>query len=70
MRRLSDLAVPHVADWCIIDMLGADGRLERLAVAHADPEKAAKASWFEERFPPIRKRRTVRRRSFVPGRPS
>jgi signal transduction histidine kinase len=52
MRRLSDLAVPHVADWCIIDMLGADGRLERLAVAHADPEKAAKASWFEERFPP------------------
>ncbi|HEY3050997.1 MAG TPA: hypothetical protein VGJ40_04670 [Gaiellaceae bacterium] len=52
MRRLTDLAVPHVADWCVIGMLGADGRLERFAVAHADPEKVAKASWFEERFPP------------------
>jgi signal transduction histidine kinase len=52
LRRLSELAVPHVADWCVIDMLSADGTLERLAVSHADPEKAAKASWFVERFPP------------------
>jgi signal transduction histidine kinase len=52
LRRLSDLAVPHVADWCIVDMLGVDGTLDRLAATHADPEKAAKADWFVERFPP------------------
>ena len=52
LRRLSALAVPHVADWCIIDMLSPDGTLQRLAVSHDDPEKAAKAAWFVERFPP------------------
>jgi signal transduction histidine kinase/GAF domain-containing protein len=52
LQRLSALAVPHLADWCIVDMVGADGRLERLAVAHANPEFVAAAEEFQQRFPP------------------
>ena len=33
------LAVPRLADWCAVDVMDADGRLHRLAIAHADPAK-------------------------------
>ena len=33
------LSVPRLADWCAIDLVDADGRLRRLAIAHADPAK-------------------------------
>jgi two-component system, cell cycle sensor histidine kinase and response regulator CckA len=33
------LAVPRLADWCAVDILEADGRLRRLAIAHTDPAK-------------------------------
>ena len=39
-RRLAELAVPSLADWCAIDV-ERDGRLSRVAVAHPDPEKLA-----------------------------
>ncbi len=52
LQRLSVLAVPYLGDWCIIDMVGLDGRLERVAVAHTDPKLPAKAYEFQERFPP------------------
>jgi PAS domain S-box-containing protein len=37
LRRLAELSVPTLADWCLVDMLDADGRLSNLAIAHADP---------------------------------
>ncbi len=33
------LAVPRLADWCAVDIIDADGRLRRLAIAHTDPAK-------------------------------
>ncbi len=33
------LAVPRLADWCAVDVVDTDGRLRRLAIAHADPAK-------------------------------
>jgi two-component system, cell cycle sensor histidine kinase and response regulator CckA len=33
------LAVPRLADWCAVDVIDADGRLRRLAIAHTDPAK-------------------------------
>jgi PAS domain S-box-containing protein len=45
LARLVELAVPTLADWCAIDMVGPDGRLERLVVAHQDPERTR---WAEE----------------------
>ena len=33
LSRLAGLAVPDFADWCAVDLVGADGAVERLAVA-------------------------------------
>ena len=46
------LVVPHMADWFAIDLLDAQGRAERLAVAHVDPSKVAFAREVWERLPP------------------
>jgi GAF domain-containing protein len=39
LRRATRLLVPDLADWCLIDIVEEDGRVNQLAVAHADPEK-------------------------------
>jgi len=38
------LAVPRLADWCAVDIVDAEGRLHRLAIAHVDPAKV-EAVW-------------------------
>jgi PAS domain S-box-containing protein len=52
LRRLAQLCVPGLADWCAIDVLGPNGEIERLAVAHEDPEKVRWARELQERYPP------------------
>jgi PAS domain S-box-containing protein len=52
LQRLARLAVPAFADWCVVDLLREDGRLDRVAVAHADPEKARLAKVLHRRLPP------------------
>ena len=54
LRRLAQLCVPRLADWCAIDILGPGGEIERLAVAHQDPEKVRWARELQERYPPDR----------------
>jgi PAS domain S-box-containing protein len=39
LEKLTQLAVPFLADWCMVDILDADGSLRRLPVAHADPTR-------------------------------
>ncbi len=51
LRTVAELAVPLIADWCAVDVLGADGKLKRLAVAHVDPAKIEFARSFGERYP-------------------
>ncbi|HUE77888.1 MAG TPA: PAS domain S-box protein [Longimicrobiales bacterium] len=52
LRTVARLAVPDFADWCAVDILGRDGRLDRLAVAHVDPKKVELAHTLHERYPP------------------
>jgi len=52
LRQLARLSVPGLADWCAIDILGPNGEIERLAVAHQDPEKVRWARELQERYPP------------------
>ncbi|NOK09443.1 sensor histidine kinase [Corallococcus exercitus] len=40
LRNVVRLAVPTVADWCIVDMTTGDGGIQRLEVAHAPGEPA------------------------------
>ncbi len=50
--QVARLAVPRIADWCGVDILGAGGSLEQLAVAHVDPAKMSLAKEFRRRWPP------------------
>ncbi len=52
LKQVARLAVPRMADWCAIDMVGPDGSIERLAVAHEDPDKVKWAYELQERYPP------------------
>jgi PAS domain S-box-containing protein len=52
LQKVAGLAVPHFADWCAVDLLGPDGSLRRLAVAHADPAKVELAREWQRRYPP------------------
>lgn len=49
LEKVAALAVPALADWCAVDMVGEDRRLERLAVVHVDPAKVelARRIWRE-----------------------
>ena len=51
LRRLARITVPRIADWCVIHMLGDDGTLLRLAVAHSDPKQERFAWDLEDRYP-------------------
>jgi serine phosphatase RsbU (regulator of sigma subunit) len=51
LRRLADLAVPGVADWCAVHLV-RNGRVDQMTVAHSDPEKVAFVSRLQERYPP------------------
>ncbi|MBW3634487.1 MAG: PAS domain S-box protein, partial [Chloroflexi bacterium] len=50
LARVAQLAVPHLADWCIVYRQQEDGSISRLAMAHADPSRAAVARDIGERF--------------------
>lgn len=39
LARVARLAVPELADWCLVDVLGEDDGIEQLAAAHADPSR-------------------------------
>jgi serine phosphatase RsbU (regulator of sigma subunit) len=51
LRNVAQLAVPNFADWCAIDLV-VDGRLNRLAVEHVDPDKIRLAPELAEKYPP------------------
>jgi PAS domain S-box-containing protein len=51
LAKVARLAVPTLADWCGVDVVAEDGTVERLAVAHEDPEKVALAYELQERYP-------------------
>jgi PAS domain S-box-containing protein len=52
LRAVAELAVPHFADWCAVDLATPSGALERVAVAHADPAKVELARDLFRHYPP------------------
>ena len=51
LRRVAEIAVPRLADWCALHVADERGELEQVAVAHADPAKLELADELQERFP-------------------
>lgn len=52
LQRVANLAVPGFADWCSVDLLNDDRTINRVAVAHVDPEKVQLGWEFACRYPP------------------
>jgi signal transduction histidine kinase len=51
LERLARLVVRSFADWCVIDLV-EDGEIQRVAGAHADPQKQPVLEDLRRRFPP------------------
>jgi PAS domain S-box-containing protein len=51
LANLAELAVPALADWCIVHR-ETDGRVEPIAIGHPDPEKREWARRLNSRWPP------------------
>ncbi len=52
LASVARAAVPHVADWCAIDVVEDDDRVRPLAIAHVDPAKVELARELRHRYPP------------------
>lgn len=50
--NLTNLIVPQLADWCIIDLRTSEGTLDHVEVAHTDRERAAQVKAMYQRHPP------------------
>ena len=51
LSSVASLATPTIADWCAIDILTEHEDIQRLAVAHVDPEKVAWAYQLQAQYP-------------------
>jgi len=51
LERLARLAVPYVADFCLVHMLEDDGSIRRMIVAHQEPAREAAWRDMQRRFP-------------------
>jgi PAS domain S-box-containing protein len=47
LRRVAELSVPAIADWCTVAVLDHKGELRRVAVTHRDPDKRDLAARYE-----------------------
>ena len=53
LASLARLAVPHLGDWCAIELVDADGTLREVEVAHADEKKVTLARELRSRYPAL-----------------
>lgn len=51
LRSVARLAVPAIGDWCAVDIMGERGDLQRIAVAHVEPQKVEYARQLQDRYP-------------------
>jgi PAS domain S-box-containing protein len=51
LGKVAKLAVPDLADWCVVDLVERGGAVRRVAIAHADPSKAGAARRLKDEYP-------------------
>ncbi|HET6381873.1 MAG TPA: GAF domain-containing protein [Armatimonadota bacterium] len=51
LNQVARLAVPRLADWCAVQVLNEDGKVQRVAVVHPDPAKVELAYEMDRRYP-------------------
>jgi PAS domain S-box-containing protein len=52
LQKIARLAVPQIADWCAVDVLGENGEIERVAIHHSDPRKVELAERLNRDYRP------------------
>jgi PAS domain S-box-containing protein len=67
LQQVARLTVPVLADWCIVDLVNEDGRIERVEVKHADHTQAPLADRLR-RFPPTENDQNPSARAMRSGR--
>jgi PAS domain S-box-containing protein len=50
-RTVARLVVPRFADWCFVELVQPDGRIERVVCEHADPSRGPLVAALDERYP-------------------
>jgi PAS domain S-box-containing protein len=51
LTAIARLAVPEYADWCFVELVMPDGRIERVVMEHADPSKRQFIEEYDRRYP-------------------
>ncbi|HEU5099653.1 MAG TPA: ATP-binding protein [Roseiflexaceae bacterium] len=51
LSKVARLAVPTIADWCVIDVFEESGRLRRVAIAAGDPMQEVHERELQRRYP-------------------
>ena len=52
LTTVAHLAVPALADWCIVDLTAPDGTLRQVAAAHEQPDREPLIKDLRRRYPP------------------
>lgn len=52
LKTVAQMAVPQLADWCVVDLIEKNGDLNRLITAHNDPKMVEIAHEFFQAHPP------------------
>lgn len=52
LANVAKLIVPYMADWCSVDMLGEDGKMHNIVIAHSNPKRLKWGILFREQYPP------------------
>jgi signal transduction histidine kinase len=52
LKTVARLAVPTIADWCVVDLMQNDGQMTRVAIEHRDPSRLVLAHKLQAHFPP------------------
>ena len=51
LKNLANMVTPEIADWCAIDEVDEDGKINRIVVSHVDPKKIEFAFQLEQKYP-------------------
>lgn len=51
LNRIASLAVPKIADWCMIELIDRNGELEQVALTHKDAARVKWAREFRKKYP-------------------
>ncbi len=68
LKNVAQLAIGHMADWCVIDIVNSNKEIETVAITNADVKKVIWAEKMRELFPSILKNEEIIRRVLNTGK--